>query len=151
MLVTITFVHNALVSIDGQTAYNALLGRQPAILPSIAEGTVGEMEDSLARGETHSRYQARVREIATSKIVEASAKQRMQLVDTRRARPSMQLSDIQIGQEVDIWFDPSQKDQPGFRGPAKVASIQPQENVVTVRYQGRTLDCLLYTSPSPRD
>jgi hypothetical protein len=111
-LATTSFMHNALVSTDGATAYNALLGRTPNLLPSI-DGTSGEIDDQLARGETQLRHHARLREIATCKIVEATAKNRMRRADGTRTRPALELSKIQPGMSVDIWFDPSHNDAKG--------------------------------------
>ena len=52
----------------------------------------------------------------------------------------MQRADYQPGDLVDIWYDPQNKDTLGWRGPAQIASVQEDENNVTVRFQGKTLD-----------
>ena len=41
---------------------------------------------------------------------------------------------------MEIWFEPSHKDEAGWRGPAKIATLQHEEGNATVRYQGRSLD-----------
>ena len=52
----------------------------------------------------------------------------------------MERSEHRPGDLVDIWFDPPNKDTPGWRGPAQISSINDGEGNITVRFQGRTLD-----------
>ena len=52
----------------------------------------------------------------------------------------MQRADYLPGDLVDIRYDPPNKDTPGWRGPAQIASVQADEGNVTVRFQGKTLD-----------
>jgi len=132
VIAIITFLHNALISQDGVTAYNALLGRTPTMLPSTTGGTLGEIDDTLVRGESGSRHHNRIREIATTKIVEVTAKDRINRASRHQTRLAMELSSIKPGMKVDIWFDPTNKDVKGWRGPAEGATIQHTENVVTV-------------------
>ncbi len=139
-LATVTFAHNALVNTDGSVAYQALYGRTPALLPTFDGATEAERDDRLPRGETLARSQARIREIAVTKIVEHTAKDRLRRADHHRTRPALELAKLKVGQQVDIWFEPSSKDVSGWRGPAVIKTIQHDENAVTVRYQGRTLD-----------
>ena len=40
----------------------------------------------------------------------------------------------------DIWYEPTNKEVSGWRGPAQVATVNRDEGNVTVRFQGRTLD-----------
>eukprot|EP00971_Amphidinium_carterae_P350498 6491579-Amphidinium_carterae.2 len=44
------------------------------------------------------------------------------------------------GTKVDIWFEPSNKDITGWKGPAEVQLCQPDRGQVTVKWQGRVLD-----------
>ena len=40
----------------------------------------------------------------------------------------------------DVWFEKTNKDMPGWRGPATVLSVNHEDGNVTVRFQGRTID-----------
>ena len=44
VLAIVTFMHNALICINGSTPYNALFGRQPPILPPLEGGYIAETE-----------------------------------------------------------------------------------------------------------
>ena len=50
----------------------------------------------------------------------------------------MELAEYKVGDMVNIWFEP-QKDQPGWRGPAELLSINADDGNYSVRIQGRTL------------
>ena len=52
----------------------------------------------------------------------------------------MRRAEHQPGDLVDIWYDPPNKDTPGWRGPAQISSVNEDEGNITVRFQGRTLD-----------
>ena len=56
---------NVLISINGSTPYQALIGRQPAMLPPLEGGHTGQVQ-SMARGPTQVRHEARVREVVSS-------------------------------------------------------------------------------------
>lgn len=45
-----------------------------------------------------------------------------------------------MGDLVDIWYDPPNKDAPGWRGPAQISSISIDDGSVIARFQGRTRD-----------
>ena len=40
---------------------------------------------------------------------------------------------------VDIWYEPTNKEVSGWRGPAQVAAVNRGEGNIAVRFQGRTL------------
>ena len=64
------FMKNSLTVITDSTPYQALFGRQPAMLPPLEGGSSGQLEDNrLTRG-TLSRHYARTREIAAVKIID---------------------------------------------------------------------------------
>ena len=65
---------------------------------------------------------------------------RLQRGDKRNQVASIERSEHQPGDLVDIWYDPPNKDTPGWRGPAQISSVQIDEGNVTVRFQGKTLD-----------
>ena len=71
LLGLITFMHNALTSINNHTPYQALLGRQPHLLPPLEGWYFGDLD---VRGRNNL---ARVRETAAVVIIEAIAKARL--------------------------------------------------------------------------
>eukprot|EP00971_Amphidinium_carterae_P246552 4896994-Amphidinium_carterae.1 len=85
-----TFSGNALLAIGGATPYQALLGRQPAILPDISI----DAHDLPNHPVDPVRSQHRVREIAVQSMVEHTAP---------HTRPSGEQQQLQLGQEVDFW------------------------------------------------
>eukprot|EP00971_Amphidinium_carterae_P297236 5905067-Amphidinium_carterae.2 len=64
----------------------------------------------------------------------------MQRALHHRTRKPIEMKNLTVGSQVDIWYEPTNKETGSWRGPATVASIQESEGNVTVRYQGRTLD-----------
>ena len=52
--------------------------------------------------------------------------------------------ELAVGDDVDFYRQPSSKDAPGWSGPAKIADAsRVTHNVVTVRWQGKLLECQL--------
>ena len=110
----------------------AVLGRQPSILPPLEAVCTGECADT--------RSNARVRKVAAANILEATAQQRLERANRHKSRPSLERFQYKPQDLVDIWFEPTNKDSRGWRGPATVLSVQPDEGNITVRVQGRTID-----------
>ena len=137
-LATVIFMKNALTVINSSTPYQAVFGRQPALLPPMEGGHLGQVR-SDARVDTNSRHDARVREIAAVNIIEATARARLDRADKTNTRAAVERFEYKPDDNVDIWFEPSNKDQPGWRGPAAVLSVNAREGNITVRIQGRTL------------
>jgi len=140
ILATVTFAKNALTVINDSTPYQAVLGRQPSILPPLEGGYNGSLVDDQARPETGCRGTTRVREIAACNIIETVARARMERAHKHKTRKAVEILELQPGSVVDLWFDQTTKDVPGWRGPAKVATINTEEGNITVRYQGRSID-----------
>eukprot|EP00975_Prorocentrum_lima_P020151 4242108-Prorocentrum_lima.AAC.1 len=62
----------------------------------------------------------RVREIAVQSIVAATAADRARRALSSKTRPSVQLVNNQIGDQIEFWKPPANKDLSGRRGPAIV-------------------------------
>ena len=139
VLATVTFMGNSLTVVNTSTPYQAVLGRQPAMLPPLDGGHLGQVE-SMARPETNARFEARVREVAAVNIIESLAVARLDRASRSKTRGAIELSQHSVGDLVDIWFEPANKDQKGWRGPAEIRSINADEGNFSVRFQGRTLD-----------
>lgn len=145
-LATVTFMHNSLIVIGKSTPYQALLGRQPAMLPPLAGGMV-KHDMSLAPESriinelsgAGQRHIARVREIAAAQIIESTALSRMTQADKGKTVPALERHENEVGDLVDIWFEPQHKEAPGWRGPAKVENVNDDAKSIAVSFQGRTL------------
>ena len=109
------------------------------MLPPLEGGHSGQVT-SMARQGTDARQEARVRELAAANIIEATAKARLARADGYNTRGAIQRQQFKEKDLVDIWFEPTNKDQKGWRGPAETLSVNSAEGNVSVRYQGRTLD-----------
>ena len=94
ILAIVTFMKNALTVVNTSTPYQALLGRQPAMLPPLEGGYNGCVVDQ-ARPHSDARSQSRVREIAAANIIEATAKMRVERADRHNSRPTVELKELQ--------------------------------------------------------
>ena len=101
----VTFMHNALTCINNHTPYNALLGRQPHLLPPLEGGYFGS--ELSVRGQNRL---ARVREIAAIAIIEATAKARLNRGDYHKQVVAQERSEFSPGDLVDMWYEPPNKD-----------------------------------------
>ena len=117
------FVINALTAVGSRTAYQAVYGRQPPMLPPLEGISPQDTEDG--------RKEQRVRQIAINEMVQVSA-----LNQTRRAlagKTSSSGSDLyKPGDWVDYHRKSSDKDVSGWRGPAQVINNIPEQGGVTV-------------------
>ena len=111
------------------------------MLPPLEGGDVGTRDDTLMRHGAIHRHEARVREIATTNIIEYNARKRVERAHHNKTQSPLQAQEFQVGDLVDIWYEPQSKDDPrGWRGPGKISSINLEDANVIVRYQGHTLD-----------
>ena len=112
-----TFMHNALTSLNNRQFYLALFGRQPALFPSLEGGYHCEVDtdgqDNLARA----------REMTAVANIEITATHRVARGDKGKMAVVQQRAEHRPGDLVDIWYDPPNKDTPGRRGPAQIATV----------------------------
>ncbi|CAK0873269.1 unnamed protein product [Prorocentrum cordatum] len=100
------------------------------------------MNTLLSSGGAVSRHVHRVRELALANIAQGNARERLKIAARTRTRPAAQLGDLRVGDSVDIFRDPPNKDVTGWRGPCKVVAMdRADEGIIDVRWQGRTLPC----------
>ena len=148
----VTFMHNALVSINQSIPYQGLIGRQPATLPPLEGGYFQESDPSMNGNDGRTRRPevtgldavgmgdvARIREIVAANIIQVAALKRLERANNHKMVAALERKEFEIRDLVDIWYD-SKKDTVGWRGPAQIALIQESDGQVTVRFQGRTLD-----------
>ena len=144
------YAGNALTTINGQSPYTAVLGRVPSILPdavSVADDTVG----APSSAHTH-----RLREIAIQAIVEGTARDRMKRALHTPTRTSGEEMEYRVGESVEYFRPPENKDASGWRGPATIVDLTRLEhgrigirtradNVISCRVQD-VRRCLYYWS-----
>ena len=137
LLAEAVFAGNALISINSTTPYNAVYGRVPSILPDINHVSVTTTKDAPEI----IRHANRLREIAVSRMVEATAEQRIQrAMNTRTQSSAQELFDID--DQVDFYRTPDNKDLPGWNGPARITDVTDAgRGIITVDYRGRKLIC----------
>jgi hypothetical protein len=140
ILSIVLFAKNSLTVINDSTPYQAVMGRQPSILPPLEGGYNGSLVDDQSRPESDCRGVSRTRELAACNIIESTARMRMERANKHKTRPAVETMEHAAGNLVDIWFDPTTKDVSGWRGPAKIATVNTEEGNITVRYQGMSLD-----------
>ncbi|CAE7308690.1 RE2, partial [Symbiodinium pilosum] len=116
-----TFALNALSSVQGCSPYVAVLGRVPSLLPddtmALSENVSGDM----------SRHAHRLREIAISAIVAGTAQERIKRALGSHSRAAAVELDYKLGEAVDYFRDPVNKDSSGWRGPATVCDLSRTE------------------------
>ena len=130
---------NLLTSIGGVSPYQALYGRVPPILSEFEPQSDTQLDDSGPGVPGVSRGHHRLRELAVQTIVELTAKQRLdRALKSKTRRPAEQL-ELQAGDLVDFYRQPTTKDDSGWRGPATVVTVE--SGTITVRWQERFFQC----------
>ena len=131
-----------MLTVGGCTPYNALYGRVPQILPSIDQVRPPGEAETLNPGTL--AHVHRLREVAVQAMIEGSARARLGRSMNTRTTASAQNLNLQVGEEVDYFRQPSQKDTSGWIGPATVVDVsRAARGVVSVRYQSRVLEVQL--------
>ena len=127
------FAKNCLLVQGGYSPYEALFGRCPPLLNvrDLERDDPQEEEDSF-----------RLRMIAVQSMIEATARAKAQRAERSNTRVSGELLDLKVGDLVEFYRPPNNKDISGWMGPAIVADVTPlSQGIIAVRWQGRTLDC----------
>ena len=144
ILAEAVFAGNALVSVNNTTPYNAVYGRVPSILPDINQANAN---DAPADSDdvTHPgllRHTHRLREIAVQQMVEGTARARLGRALNTKTLPAAQAENYQVGEEVDFYRPPHNKDIPGWTGPAVITDLtRTDRGVIGIRHQGRNMIC----------
>ena len=110
----VAIVHNALASINNHIPYQALLGRQPHLLPPLEGGYFGGLD---VRRQNNL---AGVREVAAVAIIEATARQRLELGDFHTQIVAQELAEHQAADLVDIWHDRLTRTLQDGKGPLRL-------------------------------
>ena len=140
------FAKNCMLSIHGVSPYQALLGRQPPILQDFEPASATALADAESGIPGISRHIHRLRAAAVEAIVRGSAESQLRRAELSRTRPAAELMDLSVGDSVDFFREPPNKDMSGWSGPAEVCDLQQlRDGVISVRWHGRVINC------SPRD
>ena len=136
------FCCNALITIkngdENYTPFQGLYGRTPKLLPSIDQIEAPRGSQTTEASIEHTNT---LREIAIRSIVEGSARARLGRALNTRSTPAAQSLDLQVGEEIDFFRDPTSKDISGWSGPAVVIDIRNIErNVISARWQNRIIE-----------
>eukprot|EP00971_Amphidinium_carterae_P018911 372341-Amphidinium_carterae.1 len=124
---------NSLTSYQGYSPQQAVLGRNSNLLPSITS-------TSAESAQTDIQQHQRLRELAVTSITEVHSKERIRRAHRHHTTATLTDASYPRGTPVDIWFEPTNKDITGWKGPAEVLLCQPEKGQVTVKWQGRILD-----------
>jgi hypothetical protein len=134
------FAKNVLTNVGGYSPFQALFGRFPAVLTDLETAGQSAVDDTSGGIPGASRHAVRLRELATSAMIGATAQARMQIAENSKSRAAGQLHDLQPGDAVDVHRVPAQKDLSGWRGPAEVLSVRNiDQGVVDIKWGGRTM------------
>jgi hypothetical protein len=117
----------------------AVFGRQPSILPNLEE-IASHHDDSHTGPDGLSRGRHRLRELSVQAMVEATALQRMTRAANTKTRQSVEAKQLVVGDQVEFYRKPGQKDTQGWRGPASVLKIGHDGNI-DIKWQGSALIC----------
>ena len=128
-----------MLTVGGSTPYNALYGRVPRILPGIdqiEEPGNGESPHPGLISHTH-----RLREISVQAMIEGSARARLGRALNTRTTMAGQKLNLQVGDEVDVYRPPSNKDTSGWMGPAEVIDVSRiTRGIVSVRWHSKVME-----------
>lgn len=133
----IAFMHNSLIVANSSTPYQDVVSGLNA--RGDAKGPDETQRQLPAMDIAGQRSLARIREIAAAKIIEAAARPRLERAVHHRTIPAGENLEFDVDDVVDIWYDPPHKEISGWRGPAKVLSLNDGEGNITVQCQGRPL------------
>ena len=135
-----SYVQTAMISINGESPYQAVLGRFPQLLLEVEHVNQAATQDDIGQLPGTSRHITRMREIAIQCIVGSTAKSRLQIAARTKTRVPGEAQEYTVGQQVEIWRAPSSKDLVGWRGPCEITNLNNLEDgVIDIRWQGRTM------------
>ena len=126
-----TFAKNALFLVGNTTPYEAVFGRTPPLMAVVGEESGQPNTDREAN---------KVRQIAINSMIQATAEQKTRLAESTKTRRAGELLQLNVGDMVDFYRKPLNKDQSGWHGPAEVANLLSlSDGVVHVKWQGRII------------
>ena len=125
ILAEATFVINAVSNTSGVSPYVAVMGRAPALMPELGpRAAINDDRDQACP----IVGAARVRELAIQTITEETARQRLRTALKTPTRPSGEEMEFKVGDSVEYFREPSNKDISGWRGPATIVDMSRLES-----------------------
>eukprot|EP00971_Amphidinium_carterae_P341791 6480788-Amphidinium_carterae.1 len=106
VLADCVFCTNSLWTFDGASPYNALLGRQPHLLPPPA----ALADDTLSEAPQVARHTHRLREVAVQTIVEYTARSRLKRARDAHTRVAGEQLELKVGDKVEYFRESTSKD-----------------------------------------
>ena len=138
----IFFSKNCMLQVYGKSPYQAVIGRTPPALQEFEQQPISAVDDQL--GGRVSQNTSRLRELALQSIVEGTAQDRAKRALTTQARPSAESFDYKVGESVDVFRTPANKDAIGWRGPCQIVNVSNiSEGYIEVRFHGRAISVRL--------
>ena len=139
LLAQCLFMGNSLTSVGSATPYQAVMGRQPQMLPPLADSSAPSTSDTQNTGDSaDGRREARIREIAINSMVQASAMARVSRALGAKTSGST-ASLYKPGDLVDFHRRGGRKDDPNWHGPVEVVRDSPSDGNVILKIGGREL------------
>ncbi len=138
-----TFAGNAMIAVDGCTPYAAVYGRVPCLLPNLHQNPDPVVDGADTPMPGLIKHSHRLREITVAKMVEATARARVNRALETRTLPSGK-DRYQLGDEVEIHRTQSTADQSGWQGPATVVDTTKFERgIIGVKFRKGVMDVRL--------
>ena len=140
------FAGDALATVNNTTPYNAVYGRVPSLLPNMnrrnGNGELSDPESMPLPGVLRNSHG--LREVAIQQMIEGTARARFgRSVRTKSLAPG-EAANYQINDEVDYYRPPTNKDAPGWTGPARIVDLtQIHRGTVGINHHGWNLTCRL--------
>jgi hypothetical protein len=114
------FAKNIFTNVGGFSPFQAVFGRFPAMLADLENAGISSISDGASGT---ARHVVRLRELAISAMVEATAQSRMRMAENSKTRMSGELLGLEPGDQVDLYRKPARKELSGWRGPAEIVSV----------------------------
>ena len=120
VLAEATFVINAISTASGASPYVAVMGRSPALMPELGPR---ELINDDRDEQCPIRHAARLRATAISTIAENTARERLRGALKTHTRPTGEELKFNVGDSVEYYREPTNRDVSGWRGPAVIADL----------------------------
>ena len=131
---------NVLTNIKGVSPYQAVFGRQVNMLLDMEPASATALEDGEDGIAGVSRHVARLRHAAVNSIVQATTLDKLNRSLQSKTRMAGERLELKLGDSIDFYRDPPNKDVSGWRGPCVVTDITSiSEGQVGFKWQGRNM------------
>eukprot|EP00435_Cladocopium_sp_Y103_P052682 s894_g16.t1 len=125
------FAKNAMFQLGNATPYEAIFSRRPPLMATVSEESGEGVSDRDAYA---------IRRLAISSMIQAKADSKARIADASKTRRSGELLELKLGDLVEFYRKPMNKDTVGWHGPAEVVNLTSlQDGLLHVKWQGRIL------------